>query len=339
MSVHAQIGSDVTTYKRVWYKSLAFREALWGYIFTVPIFLVFFVGLIGLPILFTLYLTFFNWDGIGPLNNIKYVGVWNYGRIIGGLLNSLPFGLFDMPDADLRAADSFWHAAEFTVGSLIGQLSLGLGMALVVHHARRGVGFMRLVFFLPVVLPGVAINLLFANVLYQPVWGLLNQIFDLLYIPTFIQQLLGGPTWLLDPQTAMRSIITMGVWQWAGYYMILFLAGLQSIPDTYYDAAKVDGANALQRFWHITLPLLRPTIALTVVINIIGSMQVFTPVQLMTQGGPARSTEVAVVLIFNTTFGFFKYSYGATIAFVLFLIILGLSLLQLRLFRSGEGLN
>jgi ABC-type sugar transport system permease subunit len=121
--------------------------------------------------------------------------------------------------------------------------------------------------------------------------------------------------------------------------MVLFLAGLQSIPETYYEAAKVDGTNAWQRFRHFTLPLLRPTIALTMVINIIGSMQVFTPVQLMTQGGPARSTEVVVLLIFNTTFGFFKYSYGATIAFVLFLIILALSLLQLRLLRARESLH
>lgn len=337
MSTQAQIASGATTYTRVWYKSLAFKEAMWGYIFTVPIFLVFFVGLIGLPILFTLYLTFFNWDGLSPLGQMKFMGFWNYGRIIRGLFNTLPFDLFNLAEADTRAANSFWHAAEFTVGSLIGQLSLGLAMALVVHHARRGVGFMRLVFFMPVVLPGVAIYLLFANVLYQPLWGLLNQVFTSLNIPLFLQNLLGGPSWLLDPQTALRSIITMGIWQWAGYYMILFLAGLQSIPETYYDAAKVDGANALQRFWHVTLPLLRPTIALTVVINIIGSMQVFTPVQLMTQGGPARATEVVVLLIFNTTFGFFKYSYGATMAFVLFVIILTLSLLQLRLLRAGEG--
>lgn len=337
MSTQAQVASSTTTYKRVWYKSLAFKEAIWGYIFTVPIFLVFFVGLIGLPILFTLYLTFFNWDGLSPLGQMKFMGFWNYGRIIRGLFNTLPFDLFNLADADTRAAASFWHAAEFTVGSLIGQLSLGLAMALVVHHARRGVGFMRLIFFTPVVLPGVAIYVLFANVLYQPLWGLLNQVFTSLNIPLFMQNILGGPTWLLDPKTALRSIITMGIWQWAGYYMILFLAGLQSIPETYYDAAKVDGANALQRFWHITLPLLRPAIALTVVINIIGSMQVFTPVQLMTHGGPARATEVVVLLIFNTTFGFFKYSYGATIAFVLFVIILTLSLLQLRLLRAGES--
>jgi ABC-type sugar transport system permease subunit len=337
MATQVQIG-DTLSYKRRWYKSLAFREAMWGYIFTVPVFLIFFIGLVGLPILFTFYLTFFNWDGLSPLANMKFIGLWHYGRIIRGMLNILPFDLFNLADADTRAAEAFWHAANFTIGSLIGQLSLGLAMALVVHQARRGVGFMRLIFFMPVVLPGVAINLLFATILYQPLWGLLNQLFTYLNVPLSFQNFLGGPGWLLDPGTAMRSIITMQVWQWAGYYMILYLAGLQSIPETYYDAAKVDGANAFQRFWHITLPLLRPTIALTVVVNIIGSMQVFTPVQLMTQGGPARATEVTVLLIFNTTFGYFKYSYGATMAFILFLIILVLSLLQLRLLRAGESI-
>jgi multiple sugar transport system permease protein len=266
------------------------------------------------------------------------MGFWNYGRIFRGLLNSLPLDLFNLAEADVRAADSFWRAAEFTVGAIIGQLPLGLAMALVVHRATRAVGFMRLVFFMPVILPTVAIALLFSSVLYQPLWGLLNQTFALLRVPAFIQSLLGGPTWLLDPQTAMRSIITMQVWQWAGYYMIIYLAGLQSIPEEFYDAAKVDGAHTLQRFWYITLPLLRPTIALTVVVNIIGSMQVFTPVQIMTQGGPARATEVVVYLLFNTTFGYFKYSYGATLAFILFVVILVLSLLQLRLLRAGEEL-
>jgi ABC-type sugar transport system permease subunit len=188
------------------------------------------------------------------------VGFWNYSRVIGGLLSSLTGGFVRLPDADARTAASFWHAANFTIGSLIGQLSLGLALALIVHHARRGVGFMRLVFFMPVVLPGVAINVLFGNVLYQTLWGLLSQTFTTLHVPLFIQNFFGGPKWLLDPNTAMRSIITMGVWQWAGYYMVLFLAGLQSIPETYYEAAKVDGTNALQRFRHITLPLLRPTI-------------------------------------------------------------------------------
>ncbi len=336
--------------RRSRFKSLAFREALWGYIFTLPIFLVFFVLFLGLPIFFTFYITFFNWDGLTPLNQLQFTGFSNYQRILRGIvmvgqelivnsrLGSL-LGLrpvLDLPLADTRAAYSYWHAAEFTIGAIIGQLSLGLAMALVVHQARRWVGFARLVFFMPVVLPGVAINLLFGNVLYNPRWGVLAQLFGMIRMPSFISNFLGGPTWLLDPQTAMRAIVVMQVWQWAGYYMVIFLAGLQGIPQEFYEAAKVDGANVLQRFRHVTIPMLRPTLALALVLNIIGSMQVFTPVQMMTQGGPARATEVTVLLMFNTTFGYFKYSYGATMAIILFFVILALSLLQLRLLRAGE---
>jgi multiple sugar transport system permease protein len=336
--------------KRLRFGSLAFQEALWGYIFTVPIFMVFFVLFLGLPIFFTFYITFFNWDGLTPLNQLQFVGFSNYQRILRGIvmviqelitrsfLGSL-FGLrpiLNLPLADTRAAYSYVHAAEFTIGAIVGQLSLGLILALVVHQARRWVGFARLVFFMPVVLPSVAINLLFGNVLYNPRWGVLAQLFQMIHMPALISNLLGGPTWLLDPQTAMRAIIVMQIWQWAGYYMVIFLAGLQGIPQEFYEAAKVDGANVLQRFRHITIPMLRPTIALALVLNIIGSMQVFTPVQMMTQGGPARATEVTVLLMFNTTFGYFKYSYGATMAMILFFVILVLSLLQLRLLRAGE---
>jgi len=336
--------------KKSRFQSLAFKEALWGYIFTLPVFLVFFVLFLGLPILFTFYLTFFKWDGLSPLNEMPFVGFFNYQRILRGivmvgqeLLVGSPLGsllnlqpILDLPLADTRAAYAYWHAAEFTIGAIIGQLALGLTMALIINQARRWVGFTRLVFFMPVVLPGVAINVLFGQVLYTPRWGLLNQIFDMARMPSFITSILGGPTWLLDPQTAMRAIIIMQTWQWAGYYMVIFLAGLQGIPKAFYDAAKVDGANVLQRFRHITMPMLRPTFALCLVINIIGSMQVFTPVQMMTQGGPARATEVTVLLMFNTTFGYFKYSYGATMAMILFIVILVLSLMQLRLLRAGE---
>ncbi|HEY64764.1 MAG TPA: sugar ABC transporter permease [Caldilineae bacterium] len=346
----AKTSLKATKRRRSRFRSLAFQEALWGYIFTLPIFLIFFVLFLGLPILFTFYITFFNWDGLTPLKELKFVGLFNYRRILSGMVmvaqdvivNSRVGSLLglrpilNLPQADTRAAYSYWHAAEFTIGALIGQLSLGLALALLVHHTRRWVGFARLVFFMPVVLPGVAINLLFGNVLYNPRWGVLAQIFEMIHMPEFIVHLLGGPTWLLNPQTAMRAIVVMQVWQWAGYYMILFLAGLQGIPNTFYEAAKVDGANALQRFRHVTIPMLRPTLALCLVLNIIGSMQVFTPVQMMTQGGPARATEVTVLLMFNTTFGYFKYSYGATMAMILFFIILILSLLQLRLLRAGE---
>lgn len=322
--------------KKPWYRTLAFREALWGYILTIPTFLVFFVGLLGIPILFTFYLTFFDWDGLSPLNELESVGFEHYGRVVRGLVNTVPGEPFDFEDADDRAGQSFWHAAQFTLGSIIGQLGLGLIMALIVHRARRGVSFMRLMFFLPVVLPGVAVNLLFRAVLYPQKFGLLNQMFEYFNVPLFIQNLLGGPAWLLAPNTAMRSLVTQGIWRWAGNYFILYLAGLQGIPDEYYDAAKVDGASALQSFWRITLPLLRPAIILTVVMNFIFSMQVFNDIVILTSGGPARATETIAYLLYQTSFGYFKYSYGATMAIVLFGTILILTVALLRSFRGSE---
>jgi len=201
---------------------------------------------------------------------------------------------------------------------------------------RRGVSFLRLMFFMPVILPGVMVNLLFLAVLYPQRFGLLNQMFEYFSVPLFLQNLLGGRTWLVAPKTAMRSLITQGIWRWAGNYFILYLAGLQGIPDEYYEAAKVDGANALQSFWHVTLPMLRPTIALTIVLNFIASMQVFNDVVMLTSGGPARATETIAYLLYQTSFGYFKYSYGATMAIVLFVMILILTLTLLRSFRASE---
>jgi len=310
----------------------------------MPTFLVFFVGLLGIPIVFTFYLTFFNWDGLSPLNELESVGLGHYGRVVRGLVNTIPGEPFDLDNADDRAGQSFWHAAEFTLGSIIGQCGLGLIMALVLQRTRRGVSFLgrrgvsflRLMFFMPVILPGVMVNLLFLAVLYPQRFGLLNQMFEYFSVPLFLQNLLGGRTWLVAPKTAMRSLITQGIWRWAGNYFILYLAGLQGIPDEYYEAAKVDGANALQSFWHVTLPMLRPTIALTIVLNFIASMQVFNDVVMLTSGGPARATETIAYLLYQTSFGYFKYSYGATMAIVLFVMILILTLTLLRSFRASE---
>jgi len=324
------------TVKRPWYRTLAFREALWGYIFTMPTFLLFFVGLLGIPILFTFYITFFEWDGLSPLNELQSVGLHQYTLVARGLINTIPGEPFDLDNADDRAGQSFWHAAQFTLGSIIGQCGLGLIMALVVHQRRRGISFLRLMFFLPVILPGVVVNLLFRAVLYPQKFGVLNQMLEYFSVPLFLQNLVGGPSWLVAPKTAMRSLITQGIWRWAGNYFILYLAGLHGIPDEYYDAAKVDGANSLQSFWHVTLPMLRPTIALTIVLNFIFSMQVFNDIVILTAGGPARSTETVAYLLYQTSFGYFKYSYGATMATVLFVIILILTLALLRSFRASE---
>jgi multiple sugar transport system permease protein len=148
-------------------------------------------------------------------------------------------------------------------------------------------------------------------------------------------QLVGIPSqpWLGSVELALPAIIIVSVWIQMGYFMVIFLAGLQDIPGIYYDAAKIDGASSWQTFWRITFPLLKPTSLFVVVIILINSFQVFDQIWVMTKGGPASATEVTVIYIYQQAFQFLNLGYASAIAFVLFIIILAFSLVQFRLFR------
>lgn len=303
--------------RRGWLKAgLATREALWGYIFVAPVLLLF-VTFVFWPMLFTFYVSLFKWNGFGPL--VDYVGLGNYREFL----------------RDTQSVKTFENTAYFTAGALVGQLGLGFVLALIIDRIKRWVGITRLVYFMPNILPGAAVALLWSYLLCAPAYGTFNAILSGAGLINVLPGVL-WPRWLLGPESAMNSIILMTIWQFAGYYMVIYLAGLKAIPEEYHEAARVDGASGWQVFRHITIPLLRPTITFTVVINIIGSMQVFTPVIMTTEGGPARATEVTVLQIFRTTYSYWRYSYGATMAVVLFLVILVLSFIQLRLLRSRE---
>ena len=139
--------------------------------------------------------------------------------------------------------------------------------------------------------------------------------------------------WLTSPKMAMNSIIIMN-WWFLGYRMMMFLAGLQAIPETFYEAAKIDGANRWHQFAHVTMPLLRPTFLFVVVIGTINSLQVFSQMYVMTSGGPMNSTLTVVYLLFNQAFKLSRYGYAAAISFILFLVIMGLSIVQLNLGRA-----
>jgi len=146
---------------------------------------------------------------------------------------------------------------------------------------------------------------------------------------------LGTSSWLSQPETAMNSATLMVIWKFAGYYMILFLAAFATVPQELYDAAHVDGANRWQTFSKITWPLIRPAFMFISIINVIGNLQVFTPIWMMTAGGPLRATEVVVVLMYNTAFTYFQYSLANAMAIILFLLILILTTLQMQIMRKG----
>lgn len=180
---------------------------------------------------------------------------------------------------------------------------------------------LRAAYFIPVVTSSVAVALVWTW-LYNPSYGLINSVLMSLGIE--------GPGWLSDMKWALPSIVIMTVWQGVGYNMILFLAGLQGVPSQLHEAAKMDGAGSWQRFWRITIPMISPTTFFVVIMLLIGSMQVFSEPYMMTRGGPADATNVLVLHIYNTAFQFFRMGEASAISFILFVIILIVTLIQFK---------
>jgi multiple sugar transport system permease protein len=266
-----------------------------------------------LPVAAALLLSFTDFDiyAVGNLENARFVLLRNY--------------------ADLLRNPLFWTALKNTFYFVLvgGPLSVAvsLGAALLVDaKAARFKPFFRAVYFAPVVTTLVAVAVVWRYI-YHPRYGLLNYGLERLGI--------GAVDWLGDPTWAMPAIIVLAVWKNFGYNMIIFIAGLQSIPEELYEAAHIDGAGGLRRFWHITVPALGPTFLFVGVITMIGYFQLFAEPYVMTQGGPLKSTLSVVLLMYEEGFRWWRMGYAAAIAFVLFLIILAGTLLQLRLQRES----
>ena len=209
----------------------------------------------------------------------------------------------------------FWLALRntivYVVMAVIAMLCTSLPLALLCRKARYGQSFFRTLYFIPSITPGVVVSLIWIW-LFQKWGGLLDR-----------------------PQTALLAIAVVGVWQGSGYNMLLFLAGLNEIPQEFYDAARVDGAGRLQEFRHVTIPLLRNTLVFVTVMVIIGSFQVFTQAYVMTGGGPQRSTEVVALQVFKNAFSYAgQMGYASAMAWLLFAVLFVFIMVQLRLFRS-----
>jgi multiple sugar transport system permease protein len=205
---------------------------------------------------------------------------------------------------------------------------ISLILANILNQKIRGTTFYRTAYFLPVVSSSIAVALVWAWV-FNPDFGLVNEILSTFGLPRL--------KWLASSTWALPAIVIVSVWRGLGPSTVIFLAGLQGIPEELYDAAKIDGANARQLFRHITIPMLSPTTFFVIVVSIIGSFQVFDLVFMMTQGGPGRATLVLVYYIYQHAFRWFGMGYAASIAFVLFIVIFVLTLIQLRL--SGRWVH
>jgi multiple sugar transport system permease protein len=285
-----------------------------GWFFLAPA-LILIGGFFFLPVVAAFVLSFTDFDiySIASLDNARFVGARNYTR------------LTDTP--------LFWQALRntFYFALVGGPLTIGvaLGAALLVNAPLvRFKSLFRTIYFVPFVTTLVAIAIVW-RYLYHTRYGLLNYGLANLGI--------GPIDWLGDPRWAMPAIIIMAVWKNFGYSMLIFIAGLQSIPEDLYEAARIDGANAFRRFWHVTLPQLGPTMLFVAVITMIGYFQLFVEPYVMTAGGPLRSTTSVVLLMYEEGFRWWRMGFAAAIAFVLFVVILIATLIQFRLQRGTEA--
>lgn len=226
---------------------------------------------------------------------------------------------------------TFWRSlrttALFVVGTIPFTTMLAFGLALLVHSRLPARGLFRAGFFVPSILSMVVISLVFKN-LYAP-YGGLNTLLAALHFST--------PDWLLNTKTALPAVMAMDVWASIGYYMVLFLAGLQTIPRDLYEAASLDGGSRWDALWHITLPMLRPVALFVIVINTIRSFQVFVEIFVMTRGGPLDTTLTAVYYLYDRAFYAFRLGYASAVAYLLFGVILCVALVQMRALKAGRG--
>jgi multiple sugar transport system permease protein len=281
-----------------------------AYLFLVPGVVIFSIFTVA-ALIFAIYLTFHRWSIIEPEK--PYVGLQNYEDLIH----------------DERFVQAMLNTIYFTGASVPLAMLIGLVLALLLNQQIRGRALFRTAYYLPVLTPFVVSALLW-KWLYNGDFGLFN--YYLLEGHIIDEPLL----WLSDKNLAMPAVVLMTVWGSVGFSMVVYLAGLQSIPAQLYESAKIDGAGVLRRLWYITIPMLRPTTLFLLVIGIIGSLQVFTQIFVMTSGGPVNRTTTMVYYMYLWAFKYYDMGYASTMAFALFLMLLIFTALQLRLFRRSD---
>ena len=282
-------------------KSIRDRQIRTAYLFVLPTIL-FFLLTFTYPAIQAFWLSLNKWTIVG---NPEFVGLSQYANVLGDRL--------------------FWTSVKNT--AVLTLLSVPLTMALallaaVLFHSASGLplrNLFRSLYFLPVITSSVAVAFVWSWI-YQPDIGLLNAFLETLGIP--------GQRWLSSPQQVLPSLAAMNIWMRLGFDMIIFWAGLQGIPSVYYDAAKVDGAGAFERFWFITLPLLNPQIVLVAIIEIINALKIFDMVFIATSGGPVNASRVAVLHIYDLAFSWNKMGEASAVAVLLFVVIMMVTILQ-----------
>ena len=273
------------------------------YVFILPAFIVYLLFSI-VPFLYTFYYSFTDYTDMNPVN-LSFVGLKNYIKV------------FNTPLMMTAIKNSVIYAIMLT--SL--QTILALPLAVLLDKKLKTRNLLRAVFFFPAVFSSLIIGYLWNFIMSSSDYGLINNLLHQLGFGTFN---------FFTANRALFSVILTQAWQWTGWAMVIYLANLQSISPDLYEAADIDGANVVQKFFHITLPMLKPTIMFVMIISMINSFQAFDQIYIMTKGGPGTATQVVSYLVYMNAFQYFKQGYASAMAYILFIIIFVASIIQLK---------
>ena len=276
------------------------KNWMWAYLFIAPAMLGLLLFMV-YPLIMGMYLSFFE---VGLMDQ-TFIGLENYQKLF----------------TDKHFIQSMGNTVKYTLGIIILGIPISLGLAMLMNQKIKGITGFRLVYYLPVITSMVAVSMIWKGLFTAD--GLVNQVIGLVGVDPI--------NWLTDERYAMWAVIIMSIWKGAGFNMIVFLGGLQSIPGSVYEAADVDGATGFKRFFKITLPLLSPTIFFVAITTIINSFQVFEQAKILTNGGPKGSTSTVVLSIYENAFQSFQPGYASAQAVILFLILLAITILQFSL--------
>ena len=281
------------------FSRLRWQEARWAYLFLLPNLLLFALFTV-YPVFASFFYSLNKWTLHSPM---QFLGLANYRALIDDPIFLKVLG----------------NTLYYTAGIIPFQTALGLLIALGLNQRIRFMTGYRALYFVPVVTSMVAVSIVW-QWMYQPQYGVINSLLRIVGIE--------GPNWLFSKGWAMPSVIAMSIWKNVGYSVVLYLAALQSVPESFYESAMIDGANSWDKFWHITLPIISPTTFFIIVLSVIGSFQAFDQIYVLTQGGPARATSVIVHYLYENGFQWFNMGYAAAIAYVLFALLFILTIIQ-----------
>lgn len=260
------------------------------------------------PVLYTVYVSLHEWSG-GSATPDQFIGLDNFGTVLG----------------DGRFWAAFWRTAVFTVAALAVQTVLGVGIAVLYNREFMGKGLIRTLSLFPMMATPVAIALVW-RLMYEPNNGIINELLSSVGLPT--------SQWVADPGIALWALAVVDTWQWTPLITLIVLAGLSALSTDPYEAAAIDGANAWQTFWRITLPMLRPVIIVAATFRLIDALKTFDIIYVITQGGPAFATETLNLYVYAQSFQYQNLGYASSLLIVFFAIVVAASVLLLRFRRA-----